>query len=68
LSATARGQPLIQCQKFPGATGLYQIVAAALQLCGQVGENQMPVARYKLVQTLGSPAATSITHVLTLAK
>lgn len=57
----ARGNP-------GGATGLYQIVEAALQLRGQAGENQVPAARYGLVQALGGPAATAITHVLALAE
>jgi acetyl-CoA C-acetyltransferase len=52
-----RGHPL-------GATGVYQIVEAALQLRGQAGPNQLERARRALVQSLGGPAATAVTHVL----
>jgi acetyl-CoA C-acetyltransferase len=52
-----RGNPL-------GATGVYQIVEAALQLRGQAGPNQLAHARRALVQSLGGPAATAVTHVL----
>ena len=52
-----RGNPL-------GATGMYQIVEAALQLRGQAGANQLGHARRGLVQSLGGPAATAVTHVL----
>jgi acetyl-CoA C-acetyltransferase len=52
-----RGNPL-------GATGMYQIVEAALQLRGQAGANQLGKARRGLVQSLGGPAATAVTHVL----
>jgi len=53
----ARGNPL-------GATGMYQIVEAALQLRGQAGPCQLPKARRALVQTLGGPAASAVAHVL----
>ena len=52
-----RGHPL-------GATGAYQLVEAALQLRGQAGANQLAQARRGLVQTLGGPASTAVTHVL----
>ncbi len=55
----ARGNP-------GGATGLYQAVEAALQLRGEAGANQVPGARWGLIQALGGPAATAVTHVLTL--
>jgi acetyl-CoA C-acetyltransferase len=53
----ARGNPL-------GASGMYQIVEAALQLRGQAGASQLPKARRALVQALGGPASTAVTHVL----
>ncbi len=55
----ARGNPL-------GATGVYQVVEAALQLRGQAGESQVPGPRVALTQNLGSLGATAVTHVLTL--
>ncbi len=56
----ARGNP-------GGATGVYQAVEATLQLRGQAGPNQIPKARCALIQALGGPAATAVTHVLTVA-
>ncbi len=53
----ARGNPL-------GASGIYQIVEAVQQLRGQAGKNQVLGAHRALVQTLGGPAATAVTHVL----
>lgn len=53
----ARGDP-------GGATGVYQVVEAVLQLRGQAGENQVPDAQRALVQCLGGPASSAATHVL----
>jgi len=53
----ARGNPW-------GAAGVYQIVEAMLQLRGEAGQNQIPGAAWALVQSLGGPASTAITHVL----
>lgn len=53
----ARGYPL-------GATGAYQLVEAVTQLRGEAGDNQIPNARLALVQSLGGPASTAVTHVL----
>ena len=53
----ARGNP-------GGATGVYQVVEAVLQLRNQAGENQVADARRALVQCLGGPASSAATHVL----
>lgn len=53
----ARGNPL-------AATGVYQVVEAVQQLRGQAGENQIKGAKRALVQALGGPASTAVTHVL----
>ena len=53
----ARGNP-------GGATGVYQAVEAATQLRGQAGANQIAGAKYALLQSLGGPAATAVTHIL----
>jgi len=54
----ARGNP-------GGATGLYQVVEATLQLRGLAGPNQVENAHRALVQTLSGAASTAVTHVLT---
>jgi acetyl-CoA C-acetyltransferase len=53
----ARGNP-------GGATGVYQVVDAVLQLRSQAGDNQVPNARRAMVQSLGGPASTAVTHIL----
>jgi acetyl-CoA C-acetyltransferase len=53
----ARGNP-------GGATGIYQVVEATLQLRGLAGNNQVPEAQRALVQCLGGPASIAATHVL----
>lgn len=55
----ARGNPL-------GATGLYQVVEASLQLRGQAGANQVAEAQTALVQNIGGAGGTAVTHVLRL--
>ncbi|MCD6400881.1 MAG: thiolase domain-containing protein [Anaerolineales bacterium] len=55
----ARGNPW-------GATGIYQAIEAVLQLRGSAGENQIPNARRGMIQCLGGPAATAVTHILEL--
>ena len=58
----------LKARGFPGgATGAYQAVEAVLQLRGQAGGNQVQSAKTALVQSLGGPASTAVTHVLTLA-
>jgi acetyl-CoA C-acetyltransferase len=47
-----------------GAAGVYQAVEAAMQLRGQAGPNQIPEAKTALIQSLGGPASTAVTHVL----
>ena len=54
----ARGFPI-------GAASVYQAVEAVQQLRGQAGENQVPEARTAIIQALGGPASTAITHILT---
>lgn len=53
----ARGHPV-------GATGLYQIAEAALQLRGDAGEAQIDGARIALAQNIGGSGATIATHIL----
>jgi acetyl-CoA C-acetyltransferase len=53
----ARGNP-------GGATGVYQAIEAVLQLRGEAGKNQVVGARRALIQSLGGPASTAVTHVL----
>jgi len=47
-----------------GAAGVYQAVDAAMQLRGQAGANQIPDAKTALIQSLGGPASTAVTHIL----
>jgi acetyl-CoA C-acetyltransferase len=55
----------LKARGFPGgATGVYQAVEAATQLWGQADANQVADAKYALIQSLGGPASTAVTHVL----
>jgi acetyl-CoA C-acetyltransferase len=55
----------LKARGFPGgATGVYQAVEAAVQLREQAGANQVANARRALIQSLGGPASTAVTHVL----
>jgi acetyl-CoA C-acetyltransferase len=47
-----------------GATGIYQAVEATLQLRGEGGDNQVKDARTSMIQSLGGPASTAVTHIL----
>ncbi|MBN1304272.1 MAG: thiolase domain-containing protein [Anaerolineales bacterium] len=47
-----------------GAVGIYQTVEASLQLRGQAGKNQVAGAKTALIQSLGGPASTVVSHVL----
>jgi acetyl-CoA C-acetyltransferase len=61
-SATMGG---LKARGFPGgATGVYQAVEATLQLRGQAGPNQIKGATRALIQSMGGPASTVVTHVL----
>lgn len=53
----ARGNP-------GGASGVYQAVEAVIQLRSQAGTNQVQGAKYSLIQSLGGPASSAVTHVL----
>jgi acetyl-CoA C-acetyltransferase len=53
----ARGHPV-------GATGLYQIVEATLQLRGDAGAAQLDGARIAMTQNIGGSGATIATHIL----
>jgi acetyl-CoA C-acetyltransferase len=53
----ARGNPL-------GAAGIYQAVEAVQQLRGTAGKSQVAGARRGMIQSLGGPASTAITHIL----
>jgi acetyl-CoA C-acetyltransferase len=47
-----------------GASGVYQAVDAVIQLRGEAGANQIPHARTALIQSLGGPASTAVSHIL----
>ena len=55
-----RGHPV-------GATGVYQLVEAYSQLCGNAGVNQIASPTHAMTQNFGGTAATVITHILTRA-
>jgi acetyl-CoA C-acetyltransferase len=55
----------MKARGFPGgAAGVYQAVEAALQLRGQAGTNQISNAKYGLIQSLGGPGSTAVSHIL----
>ncbi len=53
----ARGHPV-------GATGLYQLAEATLQLRGQAGDAQIDGVRTAMTQNIGGSGATIVTHIL----
>jgi len=58
----------MKARGFPGgAAGVYQAVEAVLQLRGEAGKNQVPGARIGMIQSLGGPAATAVTHLFQAA-
>lgn len=55
----------MKARGFPGgAAGVYQAVEAVIQLRGQAGANQIADAKYGLIQSLGGPASTAVSHIL----
>jgi len=61
-SATMGG---MKARGFPGgAAGVYQAVEAVIQLRGKAEANQVPNAKTALIQSLGGPASTAVTHIL----
>jgi acetyl-CoA C-acetyltransferase len=53
----ARGHPV-------GATGLYQLAEATLQLRGDAGDAQIDGVRVALTQNIGGSGATIVSHIL----
>ncbi|MCP5100979.1 MAG: thiolase domain-containing protein, partial [Chloroflexi bacterium] len=53
----ARGHPV-------GATGLYQLAEAALQLRSQAGDAQLDGLKTAMTQNIGGSGATIVTHIL----
>lgn len=53
----ARGFPL-------GASGVYQVVEASLQLRSEAGENQISHARFGMTQSLAASASAAATQIL----
>ncbi|MDK1029207.1 MAG: thiolase domain-containing protein [Anaerolineae bacterium] len=55
----------LKARGFPGgASGAYQAIEAAQQLRGGAEANQIEDPEYALIQSLGGPASTAVTHVL----
>jgi acetyl-CoA C-acetyltransferase len=55
----------MKARGFPGgAAGVYQAVEAALQLRGLAGTSQILDAKTALIQSLGGPASTAVSHIL----
>ena len=53
----ARGHPV-------GATGVYQLVEATLQLQGLAGPTQVKRNRYAMTQNIGGSGSNIVTHIL----
>ena len=55
----------MKARGFPGgAAGVYQAADAVTQLRGNAEANQIPNAKTALIQSLGGPASTAISHIL----
>ncbi len=55
----------MKARGFPGgAAGVYQAVDAVNQLRGRAEANQVPNAKTALIQSLGGPASTAVSHIL----
>ena len=55
----------MKARGFPGgAAGVYQAIEAVTQLRGKAGANQVQNAKNTLIQSLGGPASTTVTHIL----
>lgn len=55
----------MKARGFPGgAAGVYQAVEAVTQLRGQAEANQIAGATFGLIQSLGGPASTAVSHIL----
>ena len=55
----------MKARGFPGgAAGVYQAVEATILLRGQAEANQVPNAKTALIQSLGGPASTAVSHIL----
>jgi acetyl-CoA C-acetyltransferase len=55
----------MKARGFPGgAAGVYQAVEAVIQLRGQAGANQIANSTHGLIQSLGGPASTAVSHIL----
>ncbi len=55
----------MKARGFPGgAAGVYQAVEAVTQLRGQAEANQIAGATTALIQSLGGPASTAVSHIL----
>ncbi len=55
----------MKARGFPGgAAGVYQVVEAVTQLRERAEANQVAGAKTALIQSLGGPASTAVSHVL----
>jgi acetyl-CoA C-acetyltransferase len=57
----ARGHPI-------GASALYQTCEIVQQLTGQAGPNQLDRAHCGMLQSIGGPGSTVLTHIFSRAR